>query len=250
MPVLDFAGGYYTCAGGLVEMAASQLGVALEAVQEAYRAAVGAQLRGRGVDAGAGGASPARVLADGQPALLLVGRSYNAFPPEASQSIARKLASMGVRVIPGDCLPLERVGPTAWHYPNLIINAVALAKRHANLFLLYVSNFSCTIDAFTHSFFAAELGAKPYLMLEIDAHTADAGIQTRLEAFWDIIRNYRASHGSALRLPGGGRRWRRDGDNVRGAANPVSRSPGEVYFPTFSHYHAASRESGGPAGWG
>jgi len=57
-------------------------------------------------------------LADGRPALLLVGRSYNAFPPEASQSIARKLASMGVRVIPGDCLPLERIGPTSWHYPT------------------------------------------------------------------------------------------------------------------------------------
>ena len=38
---------------------------------------------------------------------------------------------------------------------------------------------------------SSELAAKPYLMLEIDAHTADAGIQTRLEAFLDIIENQR-----------------------------------------------------------
>ena len=49
-------------------------------------------------------------LADGQPTILLVGRSYNAFPPEASQSVARKLASMGVRVIPGDCLQQDHAG--------------------------------------------------------------------------------------------------------------------------------------------
>ena len=73
------------------------------------------------------------------------------------------------------------------------MNAVALVRRHPNLFLLCVSNFSCTIDAFTHSMLASELGAKPYLILEIDAHTADAGVQTRLEAFLDIVRNYRVA---------------------------------------------------------
>ncbi len=82
-------------------------------------------------------------------------------------------------------------GPTAWHFANQIVNAVAIAKQHPNLFLLCVSNFSCTIDAFTHSMLASEMGAKPYLILEIDAHTADAGVQTRLEAFLDIIHNYR-----------------------------------------------------------
>ena len=72
---------------------------------------------------------------------------------------------------------------------------MALVQRHPNLFLLCVSNFSCTIDAFTHSMLASEMGSKPYLILEIDAHTADAGVQTRLEAFLDIVRNYRRDAG-------------------------------------------------------
>jgi predicted nucleotide-binding protein (sugar kinase/HSP70/actin superfamily) len=53
-----------------------------------------------------------------------------------------------------------------------------------------VSNFSCTIDAFTQAMLASAMGSKPHLILEIDAHTADAGIQTRLEAFLDIVANY------------------------------------------------------------
>ena len=132
-----------------------------------------------------------QAIAAGKPTILLAGHSYNAFTPEASQSVGKKLSSMGVPVIPADCLLPVGEGPTAWHFANQILNAVALAKQHPNLFLLCVSNFSCTVDAFTHSMLASEMGSKPYLILEIDAHTADAGVQTRLEAFLDIIRNYR-----------------------------------------------------------
>ena len=118
------------------------------------------------------------------------------------------------------------------------MNAVALAKRHANLFLLYVSNFSCTIDAFTHASFSAEMGAKPYLMLEIDAHTADAGLQTRLEAFCDIIRNYHAPAAAAS----GFQAASADGDGmvVTSEGSRISfRDPRvKIYFPTFSYYHA------------
>src|SRR5208282_959285 len=125
--------------------------------------------------------------------------SYNAFTPEGSQSVGKKLSSMGVTVIPADCLAPVGEGPTVWYAANQILNAVALARQHPNLFLLCVSNFSCTIDAFTHAMLASGLGSKPYLILEIDAHTADAGVQTRLEAFLDIVRNYQAGEATRTR---------------------------------------------------
>src|ERR1035437_8665077 len=89
----------------------------------------------------------------------------------------------------------------AWTPPPSTSTASSPSRRNStayapwrtcrtNLFLLCVSNFSCTIDAFTHVMLASELGSKPYLILEIDAHTADAGVQTRLEAFLDIVANY------------------------------------------------------------
>jgi predicted nucleotide-binding protein (sugar kinase/HSP70/actin superfamily) len=36
------------------------------------------------------------------------------------------------------------------------------------------------------------MGAKPFLVLELDSHSADAGVDTRVEAFLDIIDGYRA----------------------------------------------------------
>jgi predicted nucleotide-binding protein (sugar kinase/HSP70/actin superfamily) len=115
---------------------------------------------------------------------------------------------------------------------------VALTKQHSNLFLLCVSNFSCTIDAFTQAMLASELGAKPYLLLEIDAATADAGVQTRLEAFLDIIHNYRAALANRpaafvpARLAGHGCVISSDGERV-----PLTDPRVKLYLPNFSRYH-------------
>ena len=153
--------------------------------------------------------------------------------------MGKKLSSMGVTVIPADCLAPVGEGPTVWYAANQILNAVALARQHPNLFLLCVSNFSCTIDAFTHAMLASELGAKPYLILEIDAHTADAGVQTRLEAFLDIVANYRETQASP-RQPFTPCRLASDGQVIRadGARVPLTDPRVRIYFPNFSQYHA------------
>ena len=119
------------------------------------------------------------------------------------------------------------------------MNAVKTVKQQPNLFLLCVSNFSCTIDAFTQSMLASEMGSKPYLILEIDGHTADAGVQTRLEAFLDIVKNYRAaqiSHCSEFkpaRLIAGGQVRRGNGERMA-----LSDPRVKLYFPNFSQLHA------------
>jgi predicted nucleotide-binding protein (sugar kinase/HSP70/actin superfamily) len=85
---------------------------------------------------------------------------------------------------------------------------------------------------------ASEMGSKPYLVLEIDAHTADAGVQTRLEAFLDIIHNYRevetigAYPFTRCRVVPGGRVIRSNGESV-----PLTDPRVKVYFPNFSPYH-------------
>ncbi|MDH5668597.1 MAG: acyl-CoA dehydratase activase [Nitrospira sp.] len=246
-PVLEFINGYETCSA-LVDMAVEELGVMRESAVSAWKAAVQAQTDAERTLRNFGAQALDAAIAAGSPAILLAGHSYNAFTPEASQSVGKKLASMGVTVIPADCLMPAGEGPTSWHFANQILNAVGVAKRHPNLFLLSVSNFSCTIDAFTHSVLASELGSKPYLVLEIDAHTADAGVQTRLEAFLDIIHNYREAetHGGGpfvpCRLVGEGRLVRSNGESVA-LTDPRVR----VYFPNFSPYHTQAFAMA--AGW-
>jgi len=236
-PVLDFTHGYEGCSA-LIDTAVQELGVRREAADAAWAAAVTAQTAAERTLRELGTQALEAAIAAGKPAILLAGHSYNAFTPEASQSVGKKLSSMGVPVIPADCLVPVGEGPTSWHFANQILNAVAIAKQHPQLFLLSISNFSCTIDAFTHSILASELGSKPYLILEIDAHTADAGVQTRLEAFLDIIGNYQETQRrlsesfAACRLIAGGRVVRSNGEQIHLTDPQVT-----MYFPNFSPYH-------------
>ncbi len=246
-PVLEFTDGYESCPA-LIDMAVEELGIARTVASDAWAEAVRAQTEAERAIRQMGMRALDEAVAIGKAAILLAGHSYNAFTPEASQSVGKKLSSMGVPVIPADSLMPAEEGPTSWHFANQILNAVGIAKRHPNLFLLSVSNFSCTIDAFTHSMLAAELGSKPYLVLEIDAHTADAGVQTRLEAFLDIIQNYRQAQTGLTprfepcRLVSGGRVLRSTGESV-----PLTDPRVKVYFPNFSQYHTQAFSLA--AGW-
>jgi predicted CoA-substrate-specific enzyme activase len=236
-PVLDFTHGY-AASPALVELAVRDLGTPRLIAEQAWAAAVRAQTEAEDALRQLGQTALAQAVAEGKPAILLAGHSYNAFTPEASQSVGKKLSSMGVPVIPADCLAPVGKGPTSWHFANQILNATALAREHPNLFLLCVSNFSCTIDAFTQAMLSSELGSKPYLIVEIDAHTADAGVQTRLEAFLDIIRNHQAGEMTRTRsfipcrLASGGSVVRSSGETV-----PISDPRVRIVFPNFSQIH-------------
>ncbi len=237
-PQLDFTDGYENNVT-LVEMAVGELGVDRETADQAWKAAVRAQNEAERAMQTLGQAALTKAVADGKPAILLAGRSYNAFTSEASQSVGKKLSSMGILTIPTDCLVPVGKGPTAWHFANQIVNAMKLAHHHQNLYLLLVSNFSCTIDAFTQAMLSSEMGAKPYLILEIDAHTADAGVQTRLEAFLDIVHNYGKAKPAATqafrpcRLASAGQVVSSSGEHVK-LSDPRVR----LYLPNFSKYHA------------
>ena len=239
-PVLDFTRGY-ECGPELEKIVVREFGVSCERVRQAWAAAKSAQIGTEHAMQELGQQAIERALSEGKPTIVLAGRSYNAYAPEASQSVGRKLSSMGVAAIPADCLAPIEEGPFAWHYSNQVLNAMALAKKHPNLFLVCISNFSCTVDAFTHAKVASEMGSKPYLILEIDAHTADAGVQTRLEAFLDIVHNYQDAPKPTIQS-------HRFSLCRIGAGNTVIRSEGETvsindprvrfYFPNFSEFHA------------
>ena len=77
-----------------------------------------------------------------------------------------------------------------WSYGQKILRAAEIIKRDNRLFAVYLSNFSCGPDSFLMSFFKDIMGDKPCLQLEIDEHSADAGVITRLEAFLESLKNY------------------------------------------------------------
>jgi predicted nucleotide-binding protein (sugar kinase/HSP70/actin superfamily) len=110
--------------------------------------------------------------------------------------IPHKFASRGYRIIPHDFLPAVDVEKGAlrwmfWTSGRDILRAAERVRRQPNLFGVYVTNFSCGPDSFLIGHFRDLMGEKPSLMLELDAHTADAGIDTRIEAFLDVVAGYR-----------------------------------------------------------
>ena len=126
--------------------------------------------------------------------IVLIGRPYNAFADFANKSIPRKLASMGVYALPYDIFEYheQKVDDAMyWESGKRILKAAKIVKEHPQLFAVYVSNFSCGPDSMIISSFREIMGTKPSLTLELDGHTADAGINTRIEAAIDIIKNYR-----------------------------------------------------------
>jgi predicted CoA-substrate-specific enzyme activase len=126
--------------------------------------------------------------------IALLGRPYNAFTRDANMGIPRKFISQGVTVIPFDMIfedDAEIPPNNYWYYGQQDMKAVTQIKKVNNLYLSWISNFSCAPDSFMLHYVRWMMGEKPYLVLEIDSHTADAGLDTRIEAFLDIVESYR-----------------------------------------------------------
>jgi len=146
-------------------------------------------------------------LKEGQKALVIVGRPYNTCDPDISLNLPKKLADLGVLAIPMDFLchdpkiKKDHLPNMYWKYGQKILAASEILKNHKNLFGLYVSNFGCGPDSFIIHFFKKNLDGKPFLLIELDEHSADAGVITRCEAFLDSLKKYQPPEEKRPPLP-------------------------------------------------
>lgn len=92
-----------------------------------------------------------------------------------------------------DYLPLETANLSE-HYQDMfwrggqdILSAALLIAADPRLQAIYMTSFNCGPDSFILSFFRNLMGNKPFLELEMDEHTADAGVITRCEAFFESL---------------------------------------------------------------
>ncbi|HTP30468.1 MAG TPA: acyl-CoA dehydratase activase [Anaeromyxobacteraceae bacterium] len=138
-----------------------------------------------------------------RPAVILVGRPYTAFAPEANLSVSRKIASRGFTVVPGDGLPFDPPGDerNVWGFTQRVMSAVEYSRRREGFHICALSCFSCGPDAILHHRFRHELEGVPFCFLEIDSHTADAGVETRIGAFLDIIQDRQERAGNVASGP-------------------------------------------------
>lgn len=193
--IFNYAYGYHTQEDKYIEIA-KQMGVTdVERVKAAYKKAytMQADFDDELLEIGRHALADLEKHPD-EFAIVLVGRPYNSFTEISNKGIPRKFASRGVKIIPYDMLeyrPEKIDDDEYWESGKKILKVARYIKRHPQLFATYISNFSCAPDSMIMTIFRSLMGMKPSLTLELDGHTADSGINTRIDAALDIIANYR-----------------------------------------------------------
>ena len=133
-----------------------------------------------------------RILEEkGEQGIILVGRPYNIYDKEQNLDIPGKLRDYyGVNVIPYDFLDLEDidirdVNPNMfWNYGRRILATAKFIKDKPHLHIIYITNFKCGPDSYVKQFVDRASG-RPFLALQFDGHSNDAGFITRCEAYLD-----------------------------------------------------------------
>ncbi|MCL5773895.1 MAG: acyl-CoA dehydratase activase [Firmicutes bacterium] len=132
-------------------------------------------------------------LKEDEAAFVIVGRPYAIHDEALTLNVGKKVRDEGYLAIPLDFFPVEEYDVYS-HFPNVYavegqkkLAAAKFIKDKKNLHALVVTYFGCGPDAFLDQMFKEMLGSG-YLTVQIDEHTSDTGILTRIQAYLSSIK--------------------------------------------------------------
>ncbi|MBW1801999.1 MAG: CoA activase, partial [Deltaproteobacteria bacterium] len=129
-----------------------------------------------------------------RPLVIVTGRPYNLYDDRLNLRLGQNLSKISVAGLPMDFVDVSRVDlsdfPSMyWGFGAQVLRTAKFIKGQPNFFGLHITNFSCGADSFIEHFYKYIMAEKPYLILELDEHSAVAGMMTRLEAFKNVVEN-------------------------------------------------------------
>lgn len=130
--------------------------------------------------------------------IVLISHPYNLYDDYVNLRIKEKLERLGAEPIFIDEVPIkeetidkkQEIWPKFhWEFGKEIMEKIQEILKYKITGIIEISSFQCGCDAVLKEFVEKEFKTKkiPFLYLMIDEHTADTGIQTRLEAFLDTL---------------------------------------------------------------
>jgi predicted CoA-substrate-specific enzyme activase len=197
-PIVDMRADEDVIIRALHKALAGRLDRSERAIRRAWREGLAAQREFAENCRAAGRKAMAEARKKGEKLLVLVGRPYNLFDKGINLDLPRTIADQGMTVLPLEFLDLDysrlvpRYRNIYWSYGQKILAALETVSRSDVLEAVYLTNFSCGPDSFLLSYAEEIMGSRPFLALELDEHGSDAGYQTRIEAFFDVLK--RAKH--------------------------------------------------------
>ncbi|HYR03111.1 MAG TPA: acyl-CoA dehydratase activase [Syntrophobacteria bacterium] len=146
-------------------------------------------------------------LEPGELWVAVSGRPYNLYDERLNLRLGHNLAKIGVKAVPQDFLDTDAIDLSDfpdmyWGLGARILRTAKFVQASPGCYGLHLTNFGCGADSFIEHFYRHVMGDKPYLILELDEHSAVAGAITRLEAFRNVIRNDRNRRLSRTEPPG------------------------------------------------
>ncbi len=129
-----------------------------------------------------------------EPVIVVTGRPYNLYDERLNLRLGQRLAKTGMMALPMDFIDVKSVDLS--HFPSMywglgaqILRTAKIIKERSNYFGIHLTNFGCGADSFVEHFYKFIMNHKPFLILELDEHSAAAGMMTRIEAYKNVISN-------------------------------------------------------------
>ena len=129
--------------------------------------------------------------------VFLAGHPYNIYDPFANMNLIDKLHRLDVGVITAERVdeqakrekdPAFIKDPYWLFLVNNYGSAVQLAGRKEIDGIIYLSSFNCGTDSITIELIKNKIPGFPILVLKLDEQTGEAGMNTRLEAFREVLK--------------------------------------------------------------
>lgn len=174
-----------------------------------------------------------------KPIVVLFGRSYTLYDPVLNIQISRRLERLGLTPVPYDTITADSTVPPElshmpWRTGTEHIRAATAMKSVADAYPLFLSYYGCGPDAFIAKSLRQVLGDRLSLQIELDGHSGEAGLETRLEAFADAIFS-----GSSLKTT---RRKKKQNIPLRHPERLKGRTIAMPYFADHVHAFAGALE--------
>lgn len=127
--------------------------------------------------------------------ILLIAHSYNIYDKYIGEPITNFLRELGTVPIIGDIAPKREaiaksreISKTLpWAFNKELVGSIPIFKDRVDGIIL-MSAFPCGPDSLVNEILIRRIKDKPILNLMLDGLESNAGIETRLESFVDIIR--------------------------------------------------------------
>lgn len=129
--------------------------------------------------------------------IALVGHPYNIYDNFANMNVIKKLQKLGIGVITEEYIKKSIINKQSsslfkkpfWTFERNSYGFSTYMAEQKNIDgIVYVSSFACGIDSIVIELIKDQLDSFPILVLKIDEQTGEAGFNTRLEAFSDMLK--------------------------------------------------------------